>query len=110
MHHLNNQWPRLIDYLDNGAYPIDNNRSQNAKRPFVIGRKNWLFSISQNGAKVSANLYSLIETAKANQLEPYAYLKLVFTQLPNAQTIEDCGSAIALECNPVVGSALTLYP
>ncbi|MCU7901257.1 MAG: transposase domain-containing protein, partial [Candidatus Thiodiazotropha sp. (ex Lucinoma aequizonata)] len=49
----------------------------------------WLFSASQKGAKASANLYSLIETAKANQLEPYAYLKQVFTLLPNAETIED---------------------
>ena len=89
MHYLNNQWPRLTGYLNDGEYPIDNNRAENAIRPFVIGRKNWLFSASQNGAKASANLYSLIETAKANQLEPYAYLKLVFTQLPNAQTIED---------------------
>ena len=89
MYYLNKQWPRLIGYLDDGEYPIDNNRAENAIRPFVIGRKNWLFSASQKGAKASANLYSLIETAKANQLEPYAYLKLVFTQLPNAQTIED---------------------
>lgn len=89
MHYLDKQWPRLIGYLEDGDYPIDNNRAENSIRPFVIGRKNWLFSASQNGAKASANLYSLIETAKANQLEPYAYLKHVFTQLPNAQTIDD---------------------
>ena len=89
MRYINNQWPRLIGYLESGDYPIDNNRAENAIRPFVIGRKNWLFSASQKGAKASANLYSLIETAKANRLEPYAYLKQVFTQLPNAQTIED---------------------
>ena len=57
---------------------------ENAIRPFVIGRKNWLFSTSVQGAKASANLYSLIETAKANNLEPYAYLKRVFAELPNA--------------------------
>jgi len=87
--YLNKQWPRLIGYLDNEDYPIDNNRAENAIRPFVIGRKNWLFSASQQGANASANLYSLIETAKANQIEPYAYLKQVFTELPNAQTIDD---------------------
>jgi len=55
----------------------------------VIGRKNWLFSASTKGAIASANLYSLIETAKANGLEPYGYLKAVFTQLPNANSVAD---------------------
>lgn len=89
LHYLNHQWPRLIAYLEDGQYPIDNNRVENAIRPFAIGRKNWLFSASVNGAKASANLYSLIETAKANNLEPYAYLKRVFTELPNAQSYDD---------------------
>ena len=89
LYYLNKQWPRLIAYLDDGDYPIDNNRAENAIRPFVIGRKNWLFSASQQGAHASANLYSLIETAKANELEPYAYLKQVFTLLPNATTLDD---------------------
>ena len=89
MAYLNNQWFRLVGYLDDGQYPIDNNRAENSIRPFVIGRKNWLFSHSQKGASSSANLYSLIETAKLNELEPYAYLKQVFTNLPNAETLED---------------------
>ena len=87
--YLNNQWPRLIQYVDDDHYPIDNNLAENAIRPFTIGRKNWLFSKSQTGAKASANLYSLTETAKANKLNPYAYLRVVFTQLPNANTVED---------------------
>lgn len=87
--YLDNQWPRLIAYLGDGRYPIDNNLVENAIRAFAIGRKNWLFSASVRGAKASANLYSLIETAKANDLEPYAYLKRVFTELPNAQSFED---------------------
>lgn len=86
--YLDNQWPNLIQYLEDGAYPIDNNLAENKIRPFVIGRKNWLFSNSQAGAKASANLYSIIETAKANKVEPYAYLKKVFTDLPNAETID----------------------
>lgn len=89
LHYLDRQWPRLIGYLDDGCYPIDNNPVENAIRPFAIGRKNWLFSASVNGAKASANLYSLIETAKANGLEPYAYLKRVFTELPNATCFRD---------------------
>jgi len=86
--YLQSQWPRLINYTLHGDYPIDNNAAENAIRPFVIGRKNWLFSASQKGATASANLYSLIETAKTNGLEPHAYLKIIFTQLPNAQTLE----------------------
>jgi len=82
-------WPRLIRILEDGLFPIDNNPAENAIRPFVVGRKNWLFSASQRGAEACANLYSLIETAKANGLEPQAYLAQVFTALPNAQTIDD---------------------
>ena len=58
-------------------------------RPFVMGRKAWLFSDTPAGAEASARLYGLIETAKANGLEPYAYLKLVFTELPKAVTLAD---------------------
>ena len=68
---------------------MDNNRAENAIRPFVIGRKNWLFSNSVKGVKASANIYSLIETAKANGLEPYAYLRMLFTALPKATTVEE---------------------
>ncbi len=89
LHYLDRQWPRLVGYLEDGLYPIDNNRAERAIRPFVIGRKNWLFSQSTQGAKASANLYSLIETAKANELNLYDYLKHVFTELPNAETVED---------------------
>jgi transposase len=87
--YLLNQWRHLVRYLENGLYPIDNNRAENTIRPFVVGRKNWLFANSQAGANASANLYSLIETAKAQNLEPYSYLKDVFTRLPNALTVED---------------------
>lgn len=55
----------------------------------MTGRKNWLFSDTVHGAKASANLYSLVETAKANGLEPYAYLRRVFTELPAATTVAD---------------------
>ena len=85
LNYLHNEWTKLIRYLDDGRYEIDNNRSENAIRPFVIGRKNWLFSDSVRGVKASANLYSLIETAKANGLGPYAYLRRVFAELPRAK-------------------------
>ena len=92
--YLQKQWPRLIGYLNDGHYPIDNNAAERAIRPFTIGRKNWMFSKSQKGAKANANLYSLIETAKANELNPYEYLMQIFKELPNAQSIGDIESLL----------------
>jgi transposase len=69
-----------VRYLD-GELPIDNNRCENAIRPFVVGRRNWSFSNSQKGAHASAAIYSLIETAKHNDLEPYHYLKYVLSRI-----------------------------
>ncbi len=87
--YLAKNWGKLTIYTEDGRLSIDNNPAENAIRPFVIGRKNWLFSASVRGAKSSANLYGLIETAKANGLEPYAYLRHVFKVLPQAASVED---------------------
>ncbi len=87
--YLDHQWPKLVRILDDGRIPLDTNLVENAIRPFVVGRKNWLFADTVRGANASANLYSLVETAKANALEPYAYLRLVFTELPRAETLVD---------------------
>lgn len=87
--YLNTQWPRLIRYLDDGRLEADNNRAENAIRPFVMGRKAWLFSDTPAGADASARLYSLIETAKANGIKPYAYLRQIFAELPKAETLTD---------------------
>jgi transposase len=92
--YLQNQWPKLLRYLDDGRLSIDNNPVENAIRPFVIGRRNWLFSDTARGAQSSANLYTLIETAKANGLEPYAYLRHLFTELPKAQSLEQLESLL----------------
>ncbi|MCP4832786.1 MAG: IS66 family transposase, partial [Gammaproteobacteria bacterium] len=78
--YLHNQWPKLIRYTEKGSWPMDNNAAENAIRPMVVGRKNWLFAATEKGAKASANLYSLVETAKANNVEPSFYLKQVFTK------------------------------
>lgn len=83
------QWNKLTVFLDHGEVPLDTNRVENAIRPFVIGRKNWLFSHTANGATASANLYSLVETAKANGLEPHAYLTHLFAELPKATSLAD---------------------
>ena len=63
--------------------------AENAIRPFAVGRKNWLFSDTPKGAEASAIYYSLIETAKANGLEPYGYLACMLKKLPYATTVED---------------------
>ncbi len=78
-----NQWSKLTVYLEHGLASIDNNRAERAIKPFVIGRKNWLFSNTRSGAKASAILYSLVETAKANDLQPAVYLQALFEQLPH---------------------------
>jgi transposase len=84
-----NHWPKLVRYVEDGHITPDNNAAENAIRPFVVGRKNWLFSGHPNGAHASATLYSLIETAKACGLEPYWYLRFLFEKLPYAQNEED---------------------
>jgi transposase len=66
-------WEALTNYLKDGRIEIDNNLLENAIRPFALGRKNWMFAGSPNGAKAGATLYSLIETCKANNIEPYKY-------------------------------------
>ena len=80
-----NQWPKLNRYIEDGDLNIDNNRAERAVKPFVIGRKNWLFSNTANGAKTSAMLYSMIETAKANGLIPFDYLMHCLEQLSKPQ-------------------------
>lgn len=89
IHYLRGEWPRLKVYLEDGRLNIDNNLVENAIRPFALGRKNWLFSQSVAGAEASAALYSIIETARANNLNTYAYLKHLFTFLPQATSSGD---------------------
>jgi transposase len=89
-----NQWGRLIRYIDDGRLKPDNNLAENAIRPFVVGRKNWLFSGNPKGARASATLYSLIESAKANGLEPYRYLRILFEKLPFASSKDDYKSLL----------------
>ena len=100
LHYLHEQWPKLVRFLDDGRYPIDNNACENAIRPFVIGRKNWLFSDTVAGAQASANLYSLIETAKANGIEPYRYLRQLFQALPAAKSVDDYEALLPWRIKP----------
>ena len=81
--------------LDDGLIPLDNNPAENAIRPFVVGRKNWLFSHTPSGAQASAAIYSLIETAKANGLSPYEYLHFVFETLPTLGEDDDLNTLLS---------------
>ena len=89
MQYAQSEWPKLVKYIENGHTRIDNNLTENAIRPFVVGRKNWLFSKSPEGAKASAFFYSIIETAKANGLEPFSYLTALFERYPMAKTVDE---------------------
>ncbi len=81
-----NQWTKLTAFLLDGRLEIDNNRAERSIKPFVIGRKNWLFANTPAGATSSAMLYSIIETAKENGLIPFEYVKYLLERLPNVNT------------------------
>ena len=83
-----NQWDHLIGYLNDGKLRISNALAENAIRPFAVGRRNWLFADTSRGARASATVYSLIETAKANGLEPYDYFRHVLKHIAAADTVE----------------------
>jgi transposase len=89
LHYLSSQWSKLKRFVENGSWPIDNNACENAIRPFVIGRRNWLFADTVAGANASANLYSLLQTCKVNGIDGYQYLRALLVALPNAKTVED---------------------
>ena len=78
-----NQWDKLVAYLADGRLELDNNRAERSIKPFVIGRKGWLFSNTPRGARASAVIYSIVETAKENGLNPFTYLVHLFERLPN---------------------------
>jgi transposase len=84
-----NQWPRLIHFLKDGRIPLDTNRVENDIRPFCVGKKNWLFNYTVEGAHASSLFYTLIETAKANGFEPYSYFRYLLEHLPFALTKDD---------------------
>jgi transposase len=104
--YLDHQWPKLVRVFDDGRVPLDTNLVENAIRPFVVGRKNWLFADTARGAHASANLYSVVETAKANGLEPFAYLRLVFTELPRATELAHFEALLPRNVDP---TACTRY-
>ncbi len=82
------RWAALSRYLDDGAVPIDNNWAENQMRPWALGRKNWLFAGSLRSGKRAAAIMSLIQSARLNGHDPYAYLKDILTRLPTQRASE----------------------
>lgn len=94
LQYLNRQWHKLSRYIENGDYPISNNACENEIRPFVVARKGFLFADTVAGAHASANLYSLVQTAKSNGIDPYRYLLWLFEKLPNARTVDEYSALV----------------
>ena len=77
-----NQWSALLLFLDDGRLEIDNNLVENAIRPTAVGKKNWLFIGEAEAGERSAIIYTIIESCRRRGLDPFAYLREVFTRLP----------------------------
>ena len=95
-----NQWPKLIRYIEDGRLEIDNGLSERKIKPFVIGRKNWIFCNSIAGAKAADVLFSIIETCELHKIEPYAYLRFVLTKIPYAKTVEELEQLMPFNVKP----------
>ena len=99
--YLITQWPKLVRYVEDPRLAIDTNLAENAIRPFALGRRNWLFADTVKGAKASAALYSVVSTARANGLEPHAYLRRLFAELPKAKPVEDFEAMLPFNTAPI---------
>ena len=94
------QWDKLVRYLDHAELTPDNNAAENAIRPFVLGRKNFLFSGSPRGATASCNLFSIIETAKQNGMNPYGYLYYILSRLPEVESTGEWETLLPSQLDP----------
>jgi len=94
-----NHWVSLNVYITDGNLDIDNNSTERAIKPFALGRSNWLFCGNERGAKNSAAIYSLVETCKANNIEPYAYFRYALALLPNADSESDFEKLLPQNCD-----------
>jgi transposase len=96
------QWPKLVRHLDHPEMPVDNNYVERQIKSYATGRKAWLFAYDAPGAQASANLYSLVMTCRANEVEPYAYLNYVFEHLPAATTVEQVEALLPWNLQPML--------
>ena len=99
IYYLKEQWPYLIRVLEDGRLELSNNRAERSIKPFVMGRKNWLFANTPGGAQASAVIYSLIETAKENGLDPYRYLLWVLRNAPQLSETDEAWAEKLLPAN-----------
>jgi transposase len=104
------QWTKLCMFLSHPEMPVDNNYCEQQIRNFVIGRNAWVFCDSKVGATASANLYSLVMSARANGLEPYAYLRHLFEHLPRATTVEDLEALLPWSAKAVLQPRMLQQP
>ena len=104
MRYMLKQWETFIVYFSDGRLNIDNNLCENAVTSFAMVFKSWLIATSVAGANASANLYSLVERAKANGHEPYVYLLTVFTKLAAANTLKDIEALLPFNLKPGAGN------
>ncbi len=98
--YLDSEWDKLTRHLDDGRIEVSNVLCKNAIRPFVVSRKAWLFCDTPAGAHASARLYSLVETAKAAGLDPFDYLRQVFTLMPQAVTLSQIEALLPWNWQP----------
>lgn len=99
LYYLREQWPYLVRYLEDGKLELSNNRAERSIMPFVMGRKNWLFSNTPAGAQSSAVIYSLIETVKENDLDPYRYLVWLLYNAPGLSQTDKAWAEFLLPVN-----------
>ena len=99
IHYLLEQWPYLTRYLEDGRLELSNNRAERSIKPFVMGRKNWLFANTPGGAQASSVIYSLIETAKENGLDPHRYLLWVLQTAPQLSETDEAWAEKLLPAN-----------
>ena len=99
IHYLLEQWPYLTRYLEDGRLELSNNRAERSIKPFVMGRKNWLFANTPGGAQASSVIYSLIETAKENGLDPYRYLLWLLQNAPQLSETNEAWAEKLLPAN-----------
>ncbi|MDE6280610.1 MAG: transposase [Oscillospiraceae bacterium] len=107
MHYLKEQWPYLLRYLEDGRLELSNNRAERSIKPFVIGRKNFLFANTPLGAQGSTVIYSLIETAKETGLDPFRYLTWVYQTAPTLDRTMEHWANLLLPANAPIDCRTT---
>lgn len=108
--YASNHWAALNAYLYDGRLEIDNNRAERSIKPFVIGRKNWLFHGNEIGARAGSILFSLIETCKQNKVEVFSWLKFVLANIHQAQTMEQLEKLLPYNIDPILLSDMRSIP